>query len=117
MWDPVQDMWHSLILTGRLFLAFNLFVSLFGLVGLLLLYRAKSPYAFPIAMFPLIYPIVYYITHTSLRYRHPMDPVLMVSVAFALTYPALVKARRKQGARAHAATPNAETGPQAIPLV
>jgi 4-amino-4-deoxy-L-arabinose transferase-like glycosyltransferase len=116
MWDPVQDMWHALILTGRLFLAFNLFVSLFGLVGLLLLYRAKNPYAFPIATFPLIYPIVYYITHTSLRYRHPMDPVLMVSVAFALTYPALLKARRKQNSQMRVASAAAETTPQTIPL-
>jgi signal transduction histidine kinase len=116
MWDPVQDMWHSLILMGRLFLAFNLFVSLFGLVGLLLLYRAKSPYAFPIAMFPLIYPIVYYVTHTSLRYRHPMDPVLMVSVAFALTYPAPLKARRKQNAIMHGGTAGTGTTPQTIPL-
>jgi hypothetical protein len=116
MWDPVQDMWHALILTGRLILAFNLFVSLFGLGGLLLLYRAKNPYAFPIAMFPLIYPIVYYITHTSLRYRHPMDPVLMVSVAFALTYPALLKARRKQNLQMRAGAAGTEATPETIPL-
>jgi hypothetical protein len=98
MWDPVQDLWRSLILKGKIFLLFNLFVSLFGLMGLLFLYREKNPYAFPIAMFPLIYPIVYYVTHTSLRYRHPMDPMLIVSAAFAVVYPSLVMARRKKNA-------------------
>lgn len=116
MWDPVQDMWHALILTGRLFLIFNLFVSLFGLLGLLFIYREKNPYAFPIAMFPLIYPIVYYLTHTSLRYRHPMDPALMVSAAYVIAYPALMMARRKQNAQVR--TEIAETAPSAgtIPL-
>jgi len=32
------------------------FLSLFGLLGLLFMYREKNQYAFPIAMFPLIYP-------------------------------------------------------------
>jgi hypothetical protein len=111
MWDPVQDMWHALILKGRLFLISNLFVSLFGLLGLLLIYREKNPYAFPIAMFPLIYPIVYYLTHTSLRYRHPMDPVLMVSAAYVIAYPALVMARRKQNSQIR--TEMAEIAPSA----
>jgi 4-amino-4-deoxy-L-arabinose transferase-like glycosyltransferase len=116
MWDPVQDMWHSLILAGRLFLLSNLFVSLFGLLGLLFIYREKSPYAFPIAMFPLIYSIVYYLTHTSLRYRHPMDPVMMVSAAYALGYPALVMARRKQNAQALAGLTETASSAGTIPL-
>jgi len=31
-----------------------------------------------------VYPVIYYVTHTSLRYRHPIDPVLVLLVAIAV---------------------------------
>jgi len=63
------------------------------------MYREKNPYAFPIATFPLIFPIVYYITHSSLRYRHPIDPAMIVVATYALAYPLTVMARRKREAQ------------------
>jgi 4-amino-4-deoxy-L-arabinose transferase-like glycosyltransferase len=101
-WDPIQDVWHTLPVEGRITLAANLFLSVFGLMGLLFMYREKNPYAFPIAMFPLIYPIVYYITHSSLRYRHPIDPAMVVVATYAVAYPMMVMARRKREAQAPA---------------
>ena len=49
-----------------------------------LLARAKNPYAFPLAVFPLLFPVVYYVTHTSLRYRHPIDPILIFLTVLAV---------------------------------
>ncbi|MFZ0819860.1 MAG: glycosyltransferase family 39 protein [Candidatus Acidiferrales bacterium] len=86
-WEPIQDIWPSLSWESKTTLLSNISFSLLGLVGALLLLRQKSPYAFPMAMFPLIFPIVYYITHSSLRYRHPIDPVMAVLTAVALGYP------------------------------
>jgi 4-amino-4-deoxy-L-arabinose transferase-like glycosyltransferase len=94
-WDPIQDIWPTLSGEGRFKILSNIFVTIFGFLGLLFMFREKTPFAFPIAMLPLVYPIVYYITHTSLRYRHPIDPALMVMSAFAFAYPARVWARRK----------------------
>ncbi|MGB7280860.1 MAG: glycosyltransferase family 39 protein [Candidatus Acidiferrum sp.] len=38
---------------------------------------------FPLAVFPVIFPCLYYITHADLRYRHPIDPVvLLLTVIF-----------------------------------
>jgi hypothetical protein len=38
----------------------------------------------PLAMFPLIFPCLYYVTHADLRYRHPLDPVVCLLTATAL---------------------------------
>jgi hypothetical protein len=38
---------------------------------------ARKP-VFPLAVFPVIFPCLYYLTHADLRYRHPIDPVVLV---------------------------------------
>lgn len=58
-------------------------VGAFG--GVLILWRRRSAAAFPFAIFPLIFPCLYYITHADLRYRHPIDPVLCLLTAIAAT--------------------------------
>jgi len=55
--------------------------ALFGIATLLL---RRSPYALPLAVFPVIFPFLYYVTHTSLRYRHPIDPVVLLLAAIAV---------------------------------
>jgi hypothetical protein len=59
-------------------LAFNTVAPLSAFVGILVLLRTKNPYAFPVVAFPLVFPLLYYVTHTSLRYRHPLDPVVLL---------------------------------------
>jgi hypothetical protein len=54
--------------------------ALFGIVTLV---WRRSTYAFPIAAFPVFFPFLYYVTHTSLRYRHPIDPVVLLLTAVA----------------------------------
>jgi hypothetical protein len=45
------------------------------------LIRRRSPYAFPAAVYPAVYPWLYHITCTNLRYRHPIDPVVLLLLA------------------------------------
>jgi hypothetical protein len=58
----------------------------------------RSPYAFPLAAFPIVFPVVYYVTHASLRYRHPIDPIIIlltaVSIVEALERPRLLEESR-----------------------
>ena len=54
-----------------------------ALAGLLLLIWKRSDYAFPLAIYPIVFPFLYYITHTSLRYRHPIDPETLLLTAIA----------------------------------
>jgi hypothetical protein len=65
-------------------LFFNIFLTLAGLAGIVVLYRRRSPYTFPAAVFPLIFPLAYYVTLAPPRYRHPMDPVLVLLSAISL---------------------------------
>jgi hypothetical protein len=61
------------------------------LCGIVVLARSRNAYAFPLAAVPIVYPLIYYVTHTSLRYRNPIDPVLLLLVAIAV--PALLPNR------------------------
>ena len=48
---------------------------------------ARSP-GFPLAVFPVVFPCLYYVTHADLRYRHPIDPIvlLLTTIAAAEVY-------------------------------
>lgn len=86
-WDPIQDIWSNASWYERTLLLSNIGMSIFGLLGLLLLSRLKHPMAVPLALFPLIFPIIYYVTHPSRRYRHPIDPIMITMAAIAIMYP------------------------------
>jgi hypothetical protein len=55
-----------------------------ALLGIVALVCRRSPYAMPLAAFPIILPLVYYVTHTSLRYRHPIDPIVLLLTVIAM---------------------------------
>jgi len=54
-----------------------------ALGGIIVLLARRSPYAFPLAIGPVIFPCIYYITHTSIRYRHPIDPIVLLLAVIA----------------------------------
>jgi hypothetical protein len=54
-----------------------------ALAGILVVARRRSEYTFPLATYPVVFPVLYYITHTSLRYRHPIDPAVLLLTAIA----------------------------------
>jgi Dolichyl-phosphate-mannose-protein mannosyltransferase len=69
------------------FLFFWNAVTLVGaLAGIARLVARRNPFAIPLAIFPIAFPLVYYFTQTSLRLRHPCDPVLALLLAIAVTY-------------------------------
>ncbi|HTT65730.1 MAG TPA: glycosyltransferase family 39 protein [Bryobacteraceae bacterium] len=74
---------------------------LLALPGVLLAYRRRSTYAFPFGSAIFFFPVVYYITHTSLRYRHPIDPVLCVLAGFSAASACSWAAGRVSGKRAY----------------
>ncbi|MGC1614241.1 MAG: glycosyltransferase family 39 protein [Candidatus Acidiferrum sp.] len=60
---------------------------------------ARSP-VFPLAVFPVVFPCLYYVTHADLRYRHAIDPIvlLLTTIAVAEAYgnvKTLVRARKQ----------------------
>jgi ABC-type transport system involved in cytochrome c biogenesis permease component len=83
--SPLQDFLRADSSLARLLLLWNASSILAVLLGLVLLYLRRREHFLSIAVFPLILPITFYLTHTSLRHRHPCDPVLVLLIAFALT--------------------------------
>jgi hypothetical protein len=53
-------------------------------LGIVVLLVTKNAYALPIVAIPVLFPLLYYVTHTSLRYRHPIDPVVLLLAAIGM---------------------------------
>ncbi len=59
--------------------------SAVSFAGLLLALRANGMNSLPLTMCLVVFPIPYYVTHTALRYRHPIDPLMTILSAYALS--------------------------------
>lgn len=70
----------------RFLLVCNALAGLGAILGIVTLWRQRSDSAFPVTVFPAVYPVVYYIAHASLRYRYPIDPVVMLLGAAAAAW-------------------------------
>lgn len=59
--------------------------SLLSILAFFGLYRAMQNglgYAIPLAIVMLCFPLVYYITHADVRYRHPIDPEIVLLAVY-----------------------------------
>ena len=95
--DSPLDTWSRVSLYARAFIVMNCLFPLLSFLGALYAYRARGSEALPFAMVLLIFPLVFYLTHSSLRYRFPIDPVMMVLAAGAV--PSLLPLARSRGPR------------------
>ncbi len=62
----------------RLILVFNDAAPLGAFLGIVVLLARRNSYVIPVLAFLLVFPLLYYLTHTSLRYRHPIDPIVLL---------------------------------------
>jgi hypothetical protein len=92
-WVGVADPMHRLrtedTALNCFLVAINLLVPIATVAGLILLFLSRNTLASSMAAFPLLFPLVYYVTHASLRYRHIID-----SCAFLLAAALLAELRR-----------------------
>ncbi|MGA2716751.1 MAG: hypothetical protein ABSG41_26980 [Bryobacteraceae bacterium] len=82
--NPVGDFVQNHSAWFRYVLVFNLCAAFGALFGLVILFRRQNIYAFPLAAGPVVFPFAYYLTLAEPRYRHPIDPVLMLLMAITL---------------------------------
>ena len=82
--DNLLDVWSSASLYRKALMTFNSLLSLLSLLGVLYARRARHPDAAPYGMVLLIFPLVFYLTHSSPRYRFPMDPIILILAASTL---------------------------------
>ena len=69
--DPL----NIVLCTGFTFLA---------IMGLSKAFRKAPDVAAPYALVLLVYPLVYYVTHSDMAYRHPLDPEIVILASYAV---------------------------------
>jgi len=88
-WLGAESPWEEFARTdswlARFLLAWNALTLLGVIMGLTWFYLRQPAYFVPIASFPFVFPLTFYIAHTTLRHRHPCDPVLALLIAAAIT--------------------------------
>jgi hypothetical protein len=93
---PIRDFLSHHSLWFRYVLLFNLLAGIGAAFGIVILFRRRSAYAFPLACFPLVYPWAFYLTLAAPRYGLPMEPAVLLLGAAALARLARVlKVNRK----------------------
>jgi 4-amino-4-deoxy-L-arabinose transferase-like glycosyltransferase len=83
LYDSREDKWISVLHLRTAEIYFCVVLSAFAAAGLVLALRRNAVEALPLALCVVVFPVPYYLTHTSLRYRHPIDPVLTLFAVYA----------------------------------
>lgn len=82
---PLRDFEQIHSAWFRYVLIFNICAGIGAFVGIVLLLWRRSVFAFPLAVFPLVFPCVYYVSVALPRYRLPIDPIVLLLTAIALS--------------------------------
>ena len=80
-WTGIWDLSPDFLLGHigeALNIPFTMVVSWWAFQGLRLAFRIKARCAWPLLLALFSFPLLYYLTETSLRYRHPLDPMLVL---------------------------------------
>ena len=81
---PVDDFMGTDSLLVRVIFLVNFLLAIGSVAAIFGLLLNKHPLTIPLLVFPLLFPVVYYLTHTSLRYRHPIDPFLVLLTVYSV---------------------------------
>jgi Dolichyl-phosphate-mannose-protein mannosyltransferase len=80
---PVKTFLETDSLLIRVIFLLNAIAAAGAAASIFLLWSQRSSFAFPATVFPVVFPCVYYLTHASLRMRHPIDPTVLLLTAIA----------------------------------
>jgi hypothetical protein len=105
---PLRDFYRADTFLLQMVSVCNLLAVLGTLGGIAVLYRQRSEFTFPLAVSPVVFPLLYYATHASLRYRHPLDPIIVILATIAAAAPLGTLGNRRQPALGPAQNPSAK---------
>jgi hypothetical protein len=83
-YDSRVEPWIVTLGLSRADVWFCLAFSIISIAGMIVALLANWQDALPLAMCLCLFPIPYYVTHTALRYRHPIDPFITIFAAYAI---------------------------------
>jgi hypothetical protein len=81
---PIADFMRTDSLLVRVIFLVNFLLTIGCVAAMFGLLLRKHPMAILLLVFPVLFPVVYYLTHTSLRYRHPIDPFLVLLTVYSV---------------------------------
>jgi hypothetical protein len=76
-------------------------ISVLAWIGMGLALKRKRLQAAPYAILLIVFPLIYYITHSFPTYRHPIEPVLLLLAMYAVVSGVEESARRSRQDRSH----------------
>jgi 4-amino-4-deoxy-L-arabinose transferase-like glycosyltransferase len=82
--DSFADIWATRSPQLRADLLMNYSLCLLTFFGMLLAHRRMALLSLPLLNALVFFPMVYYVCHTTARYRHPIDPLLAILSAYAI---------------------------------
>jgi hypothetical protein len=85
-WETPLDAMRVKSWTVRRTIFWNCTFVLLTFWGLWLANRMFATEVFPLAISIIVFPVIYYVTHSSLRYRHPIDPVMVIYTCFFVAH-------------------------------
>jgi hypothetical protein len=77
-YDPAINIYIPSSLLRKIYVEYTVLFSLAAFAGMIVALRTNATESLPVILVVVIFPISYYITHSSMRYRHPIDPLLTV---------------------------------------
>ncbi|MGD0965161.1 MAG: glycosyltransferase family 39 protein [Candidatus Acidiferrales bacterium] len=83
---PLRDFGRTPSLLIRSVFVSNVLAALGALAGTVLFYadRRLRAYAVPVTTFPVLFPFASYLSQALLRYRYPIDPIVLLLAAAAV---------------------------------
>jgi hypothetical protein len=83
---PFKDFLRTPSLLIRWVFVTNFLAAFGALFGIIILFRnpAYRAYAFPVGVFPVLYPFASYLSQALLRYRYPIDPIVLLLAAITV---------------------------------
>jgi hypothetical protein len=58
--------------------------ALFAFAGMALVFRRRNQYAWLLAPSLIVYPLPYYLVNPFPRYKHPIEPVMLMLIVYVL---------------------------------
>jgi Dolichyl-phosphate-mannose-protein mannosyltransferase len=83
LWDSPYDLWVAATVSDKLAMLGNALFAALCWLGALIALRERKDAALPLAFVLLAFPMVFYLTHASLRYRQPMDGIMLLLAVYA----------------------------------
>jgi hypothetical protein len=83
---PLKDFLGTRSLFIRSVFVSNVLAAIGALVGMVVFYadRKLRAYAVPVTAFPILFPFAFYLSQALLRYRYPVDPIVLLLAAVAI---------------------------------